>query len=86
MAICMRKLLLLITVVCVLVVFIAPSVDLPDSALRAWQYAHHVMLALAFLAVMLLLAIILDLCWREEELPAARPILCLRPWLCSFLC
>jgi hypothetical protein len=82
----MRKLLLLITVLCVLVVFIAPSLDLPDSTLRAWQYAHHVMLSLGFLIVALLLTMVLDLCWRKEELPAARSMLYLRPWLCSFLC
>jgi hypothetical protein len=85
MAICMRKLLLLITLVCVLVVFIAPSVDLPDSTLRAWQYAHGVMLSLGFLMLGLLLAIVFELCWRGEEL-AVCPILYLRPWLCSFLC
>jgi hypothetical protein len=83
----MRKLLLLITIVCVLVVFIAPSVDLPDSTLRAWQYAHNVMLSLVFLTVALLLSISLDLCWRwrEEQLAPARPMPSL-PWLCSFLC
>lgn len=86
MASCMRKLLLLITLVCILVVFIAPSVDLPDSTLRAWHYAHNVMLSLGFLIVALLLTMVLDLCWRKEELPAARSMLYLRPWLCSFLC
>ena len=83
----MRKLLLLITVICVLVVFIAPSVDLPDTTLRAWQHAANVMLALAVLAVMLLLRLNkLSLCWSQEEVPVARPALSLRPWLCIFLC
>jgi hypothetical protein len=81
-----RKLLLVITVLCVVVVLIAPSVDLPDTTLRAWQHAANVMLALALLAVMLLLYMNhLNSSWRPEELPAARA-LSVHPWLCTFLC
>jgi cytochrome bd-type quinol oxidase subunit 2 len=82
-----RKLLLVITVLCVVVVLIAPSVDLPDTTLRAWQHAVNVMLALALLAVILLLCVnALNSSWRQEGPPAARPILSVHPWLCTFLC
>lgn len=86
MASCLRKLLLVITVLCVVVVLIAPSVDLPDTALRASQHANNVMLSLVLLAVTLLLTITLGLCWREKQITAARLTLSLRPWLCTFLC
>lgn len=82
-----RKLLLVITILCVVVVLIAPSIDLPDTTLRAWQYAANVMLAIALLAVVLLLCINnFNSSWRQEELPAARPALSVHPWLCTFLC
>jgi len=76
--------LLVITVLSIAVVLIAPSVDLPDSTLRAWQHAANIMLSLVLLAVMLLLCMNhLNSSWRPEELPAA---LCVHPWLCTFLC
>ncbi len=85
MAGCMRKLLLLVTIACVIVVFIAPSVDLPDTALRAWQNAANVLLSLALLIVTVVLTMVLSLGWHEPAFSAARSASPLRPWLCTFL-
>jgi hypothetical protein len=80
-----RKLLLLVTICCVVVVLIAPSVDLPDTSLRALQNANNVMLSLVLLVVTLVLTMILSLGWRHTEAPAPRLALALPPWLCTFL-
>jgi len=80
------QLVILATIACVLVVLIAPTADLPVTALRAMQYAAYVMLCITLAFVMLLLAMDLILGSREKERPAGRATPSLHPLLCTFLC
>src|ERR1051326_9601984 len=53
---CAHKWVFAIGLLAVLVVFIAPSVDLPDTALRAQQNAQCIMLAITLLRAAVLFA------------------------------
>jgi len=81
----LRQIVLFLTIICVLVVLIAPSVDLPDTALRASQYAALVMFCIGLAFVTLLLAMGLLFHPYEKERPAGRIPLPLHPLLCTFL-
>ena len=86
MAVCLRQILLLVTIACVVVVFVAPSVDLPDITLAAWQNADSSLFGLALLIVTFVLTIMLSLGWQEFAYFPARATIPRRPWLCIFLC
>ena len=79
------QLVLFITIICVLVVLIAPSVDLPDTALRASQHAALVMFCMTLAIVTLLLAMALFLRSQAKERSSGRISLALHPLLCTFL-
>lgn len=79
------QIVLFITITCVLVVLIAPSVDLPDTALRAKQYAALVMFCIRLAFVTLLLAMGLFFHPHEKERTAGRIPLLWHPLLCTFL-
>lgn len=70
----------------VLVVFIAPSVDLPDTALRAQQNAQYIMLGIILLKAAILFAVVLFFHACDSHDRSTRPILRLHPLLCTFLC
>ena len=77
---------LVVVVVCVLVVFVAPTIDLPETALRAKQNAHNVMICITLLAIQILFAIALILFQLERENPISRFSARTNPLLCTFLC
>jgi type VI protein secretion system component VasK len=77
---------LMVAVVCVLVVFLAPTIDLPETALRAKQNAHNVMICITLLAIQFLFAIALILFRLERENPISRFSAQTNPLLCTFLC
>jgi len=83
---CAHKWVFAIGLLAVLVVFIAPSVDLPDTALCAQQNAQWIMLAITLLRTAVLLAVVLFFHKRERHSTSMEPILRLHPLLCSFLC
>lgn len=70
----------------VLVVFIAPSVDLPATALRAQQNAQCIMLGITLLRTAILFAIVLFFHGRDNLNTSMRLIPRLHPLLCTFLC
>jgi NADH:ubiquinone oxidoreductase subunit 6 (subunit J) len=80
------KSVLLVAVVCVLVVFVAPTIDLPETALRAKQNAHNVMICITLLAIQFLFVIVLILFRSERENPISRFSARTNPLLCTFLC
>jgi len=77
---------LVVAVVCVLVVFVAPTIDLPETALRAKQNAHNVMICITLLTIQFLFAIVLILFRLERENPSSRFSAQTNPLLCTFLC
>jgi hypothetical protein len=81
---CVHKWVFVIGLLAVLAVFIAPSVDLPATALRAQQIAQCIMLGITLLQA-ILFALILFFHGRDSLIPP-RPILRLHPLLCTFLC
>lgn len=81
----LRQIALFLTIICVLAVLIAPSVDLPDTALRASQYAALVMFCMTLAIVTLLLAMALLFRSQVKERPSGRISLALHPLLCTFL-
>jgi hypothetical protein len=75
-----------VAITCVLVVFIAPAVDLPDTTLGAKHNAQLVMLCITLLAVASFLVFALKLRWRKKiDIPiqAGESI---HSRLCIFLC
>jgi hypothetical protein len=82
----LHKFLFLVILGAVLLVFIAPSVDLPDTVLNTQQSLYYVMLCIAVLISMRLLrmAQIFHLC--EKEAPPVGPTSSLAPLLCVFRC
>lgn len=70
----------------VLVVFIAPSVDLPDTALRAQQNAQCIMWGITLLRAAVLFAVVLFFRKRDSHGTSMRHVLRLHPLLCTFLC
>ena len=83
---CAHRWVFAIGLLAVLVVFIAPSVDLPDTALRAQQNARCVMFGITLLQAAVLFAVVLFSHERSRLGTAARPFLRLHPLLCTFLC
>lgn len=77
---------LIIVVVCVLVVFLAPTIDLPETALRAQQNAQNVIICITLLMVQFLFAIVLILFRLEREDSISRFSANTNPLLCTFLC
>ena len=76
-----------VVLVCVLVVMIAPNVDLPQANLRSWQFAQAVLMAVSLL-LLLELAFRVQLlvcCWHWQQ-AAPRATLAKPALLCSFLC
>jgi hypothetical protein len=72
---CVHKWVFVIGLLAVLVVFIAPSVDLPATALRAQQIAQCIMLGITLLQAAILFAVVL-LSHRCDSLDTStRPIL-----------
>jgi hypothetical protein len=81
-----HKWLLLAVVVSVLAVFLAPTIDLPETALRASQNAQRVMICIAILAIDFLFARAF-LCFRfEPENLLSMFNAPTSPLLCTFLC
>jgi len=81
-----HKSVLMATVLCVLIVFVAPTIDLPETALRAKQNAHNVMMCITLLTLHFLFAIVLILFRLERENPISRFSAQTNPLLCTFLC
>jgi len=82
----LHKWVFAIGLLAVLVVFIAPSVDLPDTTLRAQQNAQYIMLGIILLKAAILFAVVLFFHGRDGHDRSTRPILRLHPLLCTFLC
>jgi hypothetical protein len=82
---CAHKWVFAIGLLAVLVVFIAPSVDLPATALRAQQNAQCIMLGITLLQVVLF-AVVLLFHERDSHGTSMRHVLRLHPLLCTFLC
>ncbi|HZU31839.1 MAG TPA: hypothetical protein VFB79_12035 [Candidatus Angelobacter sp.] len=82
----LKKLALLVAITTVLVVFIAPSVDLPDTTLAAKQNAQIVMLCITLLVIAFSLELMLLFRrWTGKAdlfLPVNNLI---QPFLCTFL-
>jgi hypothetical protein len=79
-----QKLLLVAMAGCVLLVFIAPSVDLPDSVLRASHGLDYLLLYATVPASVIISGA--GLIFRREGATPLRFTPCLFPWLCVFLC
>ncbi|MBZ5491286.1 MAG: hypothetical protein LAO76_10180 [Acidobacteriia bacterium] len=80
------KSVLIVAVVCVLLVFLAPTIDLPESALRANQNANKVMICMTLLAVELFFAVGMLLFRVGRENPISRFSPQMNPLFCTFLC
>lgn len=83
---CAHKWVFAIGLLAVLVVFIAPSVDLPATALRAQQNAQCIMLGITLLRAAILFAMVLFFYRRDNLCTSLRPVVRLHPLLCTFLC
>lgn len=83
---CAHKWVFAIGLLAVLVVFIAPSVDLPDTTLRAQQNAQYIMLAITLLRAAVLFAVVLFFHKRDSHGTSMRAVFRLHPLLCTFLC
>ncbi len=83
---CFHKWVFVIGLLALLAVFIAPSVDLPATALRAQQIAQCIMLGLTLLQAAILFALVLFFQGCESLDTSTRPSLRLHPLLCTFLC
>jgi hypothetical protein len=81
-----HKSVLLAAVVCVLLVFLAPTIDLPETALRANQNAQKVMSCITLLSVALLFAVVLMLFRVERENPLSMFSARTSLLLCTLLC
>jgi type VI protein secretion system component VasK len=78
------KSVLMATVLCVLIVFVAPTIDLPETALRAKQNAHNVMICITLLTIHFLFVLILFR-WERKN-PISRFSAQTNLLLCTFLC
>ena len=83
---CAHRWVFAIGLLAVLVVFIAPSVDLPATVLSAQQNAQCIMLGITLLRVMILFAVVLFFHQRDNPGTSTRSVLRLHPLLCTFLC
>jgi len=83
---CAHKWVFAIGLLAVLVVFIAPSVDLPDTALRAQQNAQCIMWGITLLRAAVLFAMVLFFHKSDSSATSMRPVLRLHTLLCTFLC
>jgi hypothetical protein len=83
---CVHKWVFVIGLLAVLAVFIAPSVDLPATALRAQQIAQCIMLGITLLPTAILFALVLFFHGCDSLDTSTEPILRLHPLLCTFLC
>ncbi|HEY6252520.1 MAG TPA: hypothetical protein VI685_21405 [Candidatus Angelobacter sp.] len=78
---------LVLVVVCVLVVLIAPDVDLPDSTtLRAYHGVHVVLSSIDLTFTLLLLALIAFFSFKDRNNSTTRFDSHTRSLLCTFLC
>jgi hypothetical protein len=73
-------------IACVLVVFLAPTIDLPETALRANQNAQKVMICITLLSVALLFVVVLMLFRVERENPLSMFNARTSLLLCTLLC
>jgi hypothetical protein len=80
------KSVLIVAVICVLLVFLAPTIDLPDSTLRANQNANRIMICMALLAIELFFAAVMALFRAERENLISRLSAPTNLLLCTFLC
>jgi hypothetical protein len=80
------KLVLLLAILCVVVVFLAPSVDLPETALRAQQYANNVMICITLLSVYFFFALTPVFFLRAQANSISMFTAEANPLLCMFLC
>jgi hypothetical protein len=76
--------ILICALLCLVIVLIAPSVDLPDAGLRSLQAAQAILACLAMIAVFLLLASDAERCplVHPSQYSQARGV----ALLCVFLC
>lgn len=81
-----KSVLVAVTLACVLVVFVAPTIDLPASALRASQSAHNLMACITFVGLLALFSLVLILFISGTEIVVAHPCGKTAPVLCTFLC
>lgn len=82
----LKSLLVIVTVTCVLVVFVAPTIDLPYSALRASQIAHNLMACIAFVNLLSTLTLILPFFFAGPGFLVPHSDQKSAPVLCTFLC
>lgn len=73
-------------IVCVLLVFLAPAIDLPETALRANQNAQTVMICITLLNVELFFAVVLLLFRLERENRLSMFSARTSSLLCTLLC
>lgn len=82
----LHKLLFLVILGAVLLVFVAPSVDLPDTVLDTQQSLYYVVICITLLISLHFLTVSMVLCRCEREIPALRHLRALSPLLCIFRC
>ena len=85
-----KSVVVVLTLACVLAVFMAPTIDLPDSAMRAKQIACNLMACIAIVRILVPFLLLLVL-FAEPEIMVPRimvpqPGAKSAPVLCSFLC
>jgi hypothetical protein len=83
---CAHRWVFAIGLLTVLVLFIAPSVDLPATVLSAQQNAQCIMLGITLLRAVILFAVVLFFHERDNCGTSTRFVLRLHPLLCTFLC
>lgn len=77
---------LVLTILCVLAVFLAPTVDLPETALRAKQIAGVILAGIGCSAVVALVLLVPVSLIRETVVVNSRPACDNASLLCTFLC
>lgn len=80
------RLALVLVILCVLAVFLAPTVDLPETALRAKQIAVVILAGIACTAVVALILLLPVSLSRETIVINTQPASDNASLLCTFLC
>ena len=85
-----KSVVVALTLACVLAVFMAPTIDLPDSALRAKQIACNLMACIALVRLLapflLLLVLFAEPEIMDPRIMVPQPGAKSAPVLCTFLC
>lgn len=80
------RLTLVLVILCVLAVFLAPTVDLPETALRAKQIAVVILAGITCAVVVALVLLVSVSPLRETVAMSAPPASDNTSLLCTFLC